>query len=142
MDQKPKDYPEFLEKTEFKNPFSKVGVQRKYVALVIPLLSGEPVREVDMLRAAGVNLGEVSHRGYYSDYFRQFTANEILRFDRVHKLWHQGKNYWEYMGFLVKESCKNEVLRGKLASIFRPINSVAAYAIVDLVDNPVINEEE
>jgi hypothetical protein len=109
--------PAFLVNSKnFKEPFNREGLPRRYLALLIPLLGGGYTGRADMLRSARY---EDVNRGYLSDTFAAFSKVGILKFDRVTGVWSQGPNFREYVSWIFMKAMQNEMLRGRWARTLR-----------------------
>ena len=108
--------PSFLHKN-FKNPFDKNGMPRKYLAMLIPLLGGGVTSRMAMLRSARYE--DVTSVGYLSSTFAAYNKSGILNYDKAAHVWSQGPNFHEFMSWIFIKSMQNEIMRGRWARTLR-----------------------
>lgn len=101
----------------FHKPFNKESKPKKYLGLIVALLDGEPKTKIEVLKVIGKEKDEIDARGYYSDYFSNLQRTGILKYDVGTRRWYQGKNYFEYFAFILKELSKHANLRRRFSNM-------------------------
>ena len=99
-------------------PFDKDNMPKRWLAMLIPLLSGSTTK-VAMLKSAKYDVDKIAVDGYMTSYFSKFTKLEILKFDTIHKIWIQGPRFQEYMSYIFLLSMQNQTIRERFARSLR-----------------------
>ena len=127
--------PKFLDNIRgLKNPINKDGKPAKYISLLIPLIRNTRTKKEDMLIAAGVDTSNIQVKGYYSEYYSQYTRADILKWNATLRFWERGKNWNEYLGFIISQLCEVEQNGRKISRMFRVFDSNSANFMVSLLD--------
>ena len=117
----------------FTNPFNKDGTPKKYLGLIIPLLSKNNVTREDMLRCAGIDPNKVGKR-HYADVFQQYTSAAILYYDAPMHVWKRGNKWWEFMAFVLCELCRHDVPYNVFSTLMKQYGSTSLKFIDSLQD--------
>jgi len=120
MKNKGTDLPRFL--TEYWNrtsrsrkdyslsePIDKNGLSKKYISLLLPLMEKDSATKVELLGGAGIYPSQDTAKGYYTLIFGLLRDTGILTYNKHTKLWYRGKNWDEYVGWVMTKLCKANV---------------------------------
>lgn len=95
--------PKFIEgKKTLIHPFEKNGTPTLPTSILATLLHNKPLTRDKILSTLGEEHTGRS-RGYLSNYFNDLSKSGIIQYSKNEKVWRQGVNYNEYMGFVFME---------------------------------------
>lgn len=127
--------PDFLKKARgLCDPIDKEGKPRQYISLLIPLVIRKYSSKLSMLKAAGVDTSTIVVRGYYTEYYSQYSNAKILKFNRALKKWERGEKWNEYIGFVISKLCKDETHSRKIGRMLKTSDSNSLNFMASLAD--------